>query len=66
MTGEAASARKMEADPEGIAFMLSETLPIVPAKIAEKIIKRDYMEISTKFLKIPTSKDEKQRILLTF
>ena len=39
-------ARKGEADPEGLPFVLSETLPIVPAKLVKKILKEEHVDMA--------------------
>ena len=50
VTRGVASARMREADPEWLAFVLSETLPVVPTKLVNKILKGEYVDM-TKLLK---------------
>lgn len=46
VTRGAEPARKREADPEGRPFVLSETLPIVPAKLVKKILKGEFVDMA--------------------
>ena len=44
--GGGASARKREAEMEVQAFVLSETLPVVPAKLVKKITRGEFVEMA--------------------
>ena len=46
VTGGGEPIRKREADPEGLPFVLSETLPIVPAKLVKKILKGEFVDMA--------------------
>ena len=42
--GRGASVRKREAEMEAQPFVLSETLPVVPAKLAKKITRGEFVD----------------------
>ena len=44
--GGAAVANKKEAEQEALPFILSETLPVVPAKLVRKILKGDFVDMA--------------------
>ena len=46
LAGTVESARKRDVDPEGLPFVLSETLPIVPAKLVRKILKGEFVDMA--------------------
>ena len=50
VAGAVDSVKKRDQDPEGLPFMLSETLPIVPAKLVKRILKGEFVDMA-EFLK---------------